>query len=209
MKLKLPLVEGEINRDDYEFLQKISSSDLVGLLGGDWIKEWRWKNLVKIAERVRKKSEELGIKPAQIAPKFLSQFFEVASLEEDETIQDMWANLLLNRSADSSTNSYYITILKNLDPIEAELIKMLYEQSGESSNTNFDFHKVLSASQGKLKKGQLAILVQKLYSFNILRPPTAQSIMVGPYPAALETINAFKFSEMGIDFCRVCTRVDS
>lgn len=207
MKLKLTQIEGEINKDDYDFLQKISSSNLVGLLGGDWIKEWRWKNLVKIAERVRIKCKESGLNPNQVAPKFLSQFFEESSLEEDETLQDMWANLLLNRSADPTTNSYYITILKNLEPIEAELINMLFSQSDMSHETSFDFMKVLAAAGSNVTQEQLAVLIQKLYSFNILRPPITQGIKMGPYPPALETIEVFRFSEMGIDFCKVCTEI--
>lgn len=208
MKLKLPQIEGEINEDDYNLLQKISSSDLVSLLGGDWIKEWRWKNLVEIAERVRKKCEEHELNPQQVAPKFLSQFFEASSLEENVTMQDMWANLLLNRSSNKATNSYYITILQNLEPVEARLINLLFEESNTSPETNFDFNKVLAVSQGSITEAQLAVLVQKLYSFNILRPPLTEGLKVGSYPAALETIEAFRFSEMGIDFCKACTKVN-
>jgi hypothetical protein len=208
MKLKLPQIEGEINKDDYDFLQKISSSDLVGLIGGDWIKLWRWNNLVKIAGKVRTKCHELGIDPKTVAPKFLSQFFEASSLEENETLQEMWAKLLINRSIDSKTNTYYITILKNLEPQEAELINLLFNQSSDDTAATFDFNKVLSVNAGSITKEQLAVMVQKLYSFNILRPPITQGIQMGPYPAAVETIEAFRFSEMGIDFCSRCTKVE-
>jgi|GEM_PF-5624318 len=207
MKLKLPEIEGEINKEDYDFLQKISSSDLVGLIGGDWIKEWRWNNLVKIAERVRRKCDQKGLNPKQVSPKFLSQFFESSSLEENETLQEMWANLLINRSIDSKTNSYYISILQNLEPTEAELINMLFGQSDNSHETSFDFDKVLTASQGSVTREQLAVMIQKLYSFNILRPPINEGVFMGPYPAALETIQAFRFSEMGIDFCKICNNI--
>jgi hypothetical protein len=209
MKLKLPQVqvEGEINKDDYDFLQKISSSDLVGLIGGDWIKLWRWNNLVRIAGKIRSKCDELKLDPQIVAPKFLSQFFEASSLEENETLQEMWAKLLLNRSIDPKTNSYYITILKNLEPHEAELVNLLFSQSNSSTTTTFDFDKVLSVGGGRFTREELAVMVQKLYSFNILRPPAGQGIQFGNYPAAMETIDAFRFSEMGIDFCKKCTDV--
>jgi hypothetical protein len=208
MKLKLPFLEGEINKDDYVFLQKISSSDFVGLIGGDWIKHWRWNNLLKIANKVRTKCEERGLNPSAVAPKFLSQFFEASSLEENETLQEMWANLLINRSVDPKTNNYYITILENLEPQEAELINLLFGQSNNDVSTTFDFDKVLNANTGTITKEQLAVMVQKLYSFNILRPPITQGIQMGLYPPALETIEAFRFSEMGIDFCKNCTGIE-
>jgi hypothetical protein len=209
MKLKLPHVEGEIDKDDYDFLQKISQSDLVGLIGGDWIKLWRWNNLVKIAGKVRSKCEELGVDPKVVSPKFLSQFFEDASLEEDETLQEMWANLLINRSMDPKTNYYYITILRNLEPQEAQLIQQLFSQSNNSIQTTFDFTKVLAANTANMTYEQLAVLVQKLYSFNILRPPMLENVAFGEYSPALETTQIFRFSEMGIDFCKNCTRVRS
>ncbi|QQS69410.1 hypothetical protein IPP75_05880 [Candidatus Saccharibacteria bacterium] len=111
MKLKTPAIEGEINKEDYDFLQKFAGSDLLGLLGGDWIKLWRWNNLINIAGRVRRKCEESNLDPNRVSPKFLSQFFEESSLEENEILQEMWANLLVNRSVNPSTNNYYITIL--------------------------------------------------------------------------------------------------
>lgn len=76
-----------------------------------------------------------------------------------------------------------------------------------SHEVNFDFKKVLASSGDGITGEQLAVLVQKLYSFNILRPPITQGIKMGPYPPALETIEVFRFSEMGIDFCKVCTQV--
>lgn len=207
MKLKTPAIEGEINKEDYDFLQKFAGSDLLGLLGGDWIKLWRWNNLINIAGRVRRKCEESNLDPNRVSPKFLSQFFEESSLEENEILQEMWANLLVNRSVNPSTNNYYITILKNLEPVEASMINLLFSQSNESYETSYDFNKVLVGSRESITKEQLAVLIQKLYSFNILRPPIIQGISMGPYPPALETIEVFRFSEMGIDFCKACTAV--
>jgi Abortive infection alpha len=206
MKLKLPQVEGEINKDDYDFLQKISSSDLVGLLGGDWIKYWRWNNLSKIASKVRAKSEELSLNVNKVAPKFLSDFFEASSLEEDDSIQAMWANLLLNKSVDQTTNGYYITVLRNLEPVEAELINLLYSQSSNSIDTNFDFELVLKSS-ARIDRNQLSVMIHKLYSFNILRPPINRGIQMGSFPPAVETIEAFRLTEMGIDFCKKCNSI--
>ncbi len=206
MKLKLPEIEGEINKDDYDFLQKISQSDLAGLIGGDWIKYWRWNNLVKLAQKVRAKSEALNLDVSKVSPKFLSQFFEASSLDEDDTIQEMWANLLLNKSINPTTNGYYISILQNLEPVEAIIIDALYQQSNGNTDTSFDFNLVATLPMVVDAK-QLAVMVHKLYSFNILRPPINNGMQMGNYPVALETIKAFRFTEMGLDFCDKCRNV--
>ena len=70
VKIKIPgQIEAEINEADYSFLQKIADSKFVGLVGGDWIQLWRWNNLTKIAEKVRKRCDELHLNPQLVAPR--------------------------------------------------------------------------------------------------------------------------------------------
>lgn len=208
MKIQIPgQVSGEINKDDYNFLQKIAASDFIGLIGGDWLKLWRWQNLTKIAEKVRKTCEERNLNPQQVAPKFIKEFFENASLEENDDIQTMWANLLVSQTANNNVNIYYLSILKELEPNEARLLNALYSQSNNNTDTVFDFTLVLNAfSIGEV---DLKVMIHKLYSFNILRPPLMQGIGFGSdkgmFAPALETISSFRFSDMGLDFCKKCS----
>lgn len=202
----------EINEADYKILQKITNSDFVNLIGGDWIHYWRWNNLTKIAEKIRKTCEELNLDPTKVAPKFIQEFFENASLEENDDIQEMWANLLINKSTGQDVNIHYLNVLKSLEPSEVRLLSVLYKQSSNSTETEFDFVKVLAASSEYDKMG-LIIMIHKLYGFNILRPPLMMNIgMSGPngiYAPAVETTDTFRFSAMGLDFCKKCDGVVS
>lgn len=213
VKIKIPgQIEVEINEADYSFLQKIANSNFAGLVGGDWIQLWRWNNLTKIAEKVRKKCEELGLDPKLVAPKFIKEFFESSSLEEDDDIQDMWANLLLNQSIGQDVNIHYLNVLKSLEPKEGRLLNALFNQSNNSTDTEFSFANVLNAFSESDELG-LRVMLHKLYGFNILRPPLMRGIgMGGPsgvFAPAVETTDSFRFSEMGLDFCKKCTGINN
>jgi hypothetical protein len=207
MKLQLPGGGGvEIDKEDYGFLQKIVNSDFVGLIGVDWIRHWRWSNLVKIAGKVRKRAEEQNFDPKKVAPKFIREFFENASLEENDDMQTMWANLLVNQVKDGDVNIHYLNILKELEPTEARLLDSLYGQSLNSINTEFEFEPIQQAFG--MEEVNLKVLIYKLYSFNILRPPLMSNVGFEAggitYAPALETIKKFRFTEMGLDFCKKC-----
>lgn len=213
VKIKIPgQIEAEINEADYSFLQKIADSKFIGLVGGDWIQLWRWNNLTKIAEKVRKRCEDLHLNPQLVAPKFIKEFFESASLEEDGDIQEMWANLLLNKSVGQGVNIHYLNMLKSLEPREGRLLSALFAQSNNSTDTEFIFNNLLNAFSEYDEIG-LRVMVYKLYGFNIFRPPLMRGIgMGGPngvFAPAVETTDSFRFSEMGLDFCKKCTGVNN
>lgn len=77
--------------------------DAVGLLG-DRLKLYRYQNQVVIMDKVNKTLDERGVsKTKPIPPKFAIPIMEYASLEEDESLQDMWCNLIAN-SLDPARN---------------------------------------------------------------------------------------------------------
>ena len=98
-------------------------ADTVGLLGGDSLHELRLRNLDKISRKTEDILRERGVKkPEPIGPKALLPALEVASEETDETLQDMWANLLANAmdpNNDTSLQRVFIETLKQFEPIDA------------------------------------------------------------------------------------------
>lgn len=128
MKLTIPGFSVEINEKDYEALEKVANSDLIGLIGGDWLKYWRWNNLLKIVNKFRLKCEAEGFTPRKVAPKFLYQFFEVASREDDEILQELWANLLYSESKNSGSISLKsMQILKYMTGEDAKLLNKMFQ----------------------------------------------------------------------------------
>lgn len=204
MKLKVPGHKIEIDESDKVFLSKFASSDLLGLLGGDWIKLWRWNNLLRISKRIKSICEKNKLDPKEVAPKFLQQFFEQASLEEEETLQEMWANLLLNESLKRDTNIFYINILKELEYNEAELLRFLFKNFAGDKEITFDGNKILK-NIPKISENKFDIIIEKLYSFKLLKPIKMTGISAGGGNPSLDTTRAFNFTTMGINFCEKVT----
>lgn len=120
--------EAEINDKDYNALEKVANSDLVGFIGGDWLKYWRWRNLVSIADKFRKKCEENNFDPQQVAPKFLSHFFDASSQEDDESLQDIWAKILYSESrSNGSVSLKTLHVLKLMTSEDAKILNNLFQ----------------------------------------------------------------------------------
>ena len=94
--------------------------DTVGLLGGDHLRELRIRNLDKISRKTEDILSERGVEdPEPIGLKALLPALEAASEETDETLQDMWANLLANAMDPSrkvSPRRVFTEKLKEFDP---------------------------------------------------------------------------------------------
>lgn len=93
-----------------------------------FLMEWRINNIEKIAKNFKDLTKERNLSQKQlnsIKAKFGIEWFDSASLEEDPTIQSMWAKLLAKACSDSNggSNSYiYINLIKKLSPIDAKLV---------------------------------------------------------------------------------------
>lgn len=138
MKGKISLPDGtggeiEASPEDLNALQKFFSvitpefiHDSIGILN-DNIKFKRWKNIVKITQEAEKIRQKHNLKSIPLPLKTSIGYIEAASLEEDETLQELWANLLANTTAEtSSTNGIYVSILKELTTVEARVLNILY-----------------------------------------------------------------------------------
>ena len=92
----------------------------------DKLKYIRWERQVRLFDKANeilssRKSKEI----TKIIPqKFMLPLLESATLEEDDFLQDKWAQLLANAADNSSgieIKRNYITILENMDSIEVEI----------------------------------------------------------------------------------------
>lgn len=129
MKAELGPVKIETTEADYEAIQKVSKVGIFQILS-DQLGYWRQCNLMRISEKFKKKCEKKGINPKQVSPKFLAQFIEAASLDEDADIQDMWADLLAKEAqAPGVISLRTISSLKALSKDEADTFQSLYTKA--------------------------------------------------------------------------------
>ena len=107
------------------FIEKLAGSSLeeAGLLLADKLRVRRLKNQIKIFSEAKKIAEENNISIKQINLKTLVPLLEFSSLEEDETLQQKWSNLIANFS-DSNENyesSIFPFILSQLNKSDVEV----------------------------------------------------------------------------------------
>lgn len=105
-------------------------ADVVGLLGGDWIRVRRAENLVLTMQRARERLRERGVEP-QPAPLALAvPLLEGAADENREELVDAWARLLAAAMDPSRVNRVrqaFIETVGRLDPIDAVMLSRIPE----------------------------------------------------------------------------------
>lgn len=98
------------------------SNDIIGIFH-DKIRYRRMTQALKLMEKARNKMHEKGIESvAPVSLKFALPFFEAASLEENEEIQEMWASLLVNAidpNYEGTIGRTFVTILQDFEPLDA------------------------------------------------------------------------------------------
>jgi Abortive infection alpha/Protein of unknown function (DUF2806) len=103
----------------------------IGQLLADKIKVYRLKNLIAVGKKIQKILAEAHLSPDAVPPRLFLPILEAASIESDETLQDLWAGLLASASDESdSLSPSFIETLKQLTPAEAKTL-----------NKSFDFAK--------------------------------------------------------------------
>jgi hypothetical protein len=120
-----------------EFLGKLLGPSLSeqGEIWGDAVKMRRMKNQIDNLSKAQKICAEKNIPLRSINLKFLFPYLEGVAVEENETLQDMWANLLVNY-IDSSKNMVthvFPMILQQLSSDEVNILKAMEEHGNSIS----------------------------------------------------------------------------
>lgn len=107
----------------------------------DRLKYMRWERQVRLMPRADELLRTLGLPgPTRAIPmKLAIPLLQGASLEDDDSLQDMWARLLVNAAnADSGVDlkRVYIDILERLTPLEALLLDVMYRLPFETTQHN-------------------------------------------------------------------------
>lgn len=104
------------------------ASNQVGTILEDWTRYYRYKNLLAIADKVEAIHVRRKIqgKTIPIPPRIAIPMLEFASLEEDETLQEIWARLIANSTDPNfkeSIHPSYVEIIRQLTPDEALILQ--------------------------------------------------------------------------------------
>ena len=113
-------------------LEKIAGSafDELDQHFGDRVRQYRFKNQLRVFAKLETFVLEAGFDPRSIPLKTLFPLLDYSSLEDDENMQARWAALLANAAnPDSSVEvpPSFPEILKTLSPDEAKLLDGIYD----------------------------------------------------------------------------------
>lgn len=117
------------------FLKKVVGGVLVELGGAlqDWAKYFRYKNLLKIRDRVEEihATRQLEGMVTPIPPRYAIQLIQRASEEDDPTIQELWAALIANATDPSKhldLNKVLLDVLASIEPLDVAILRFLSSQ---------------------------------------------------------------------------------
>lgn len=177
----------------------------------DNVRFWRFKNQINIIKKAQLAVGESGLGKQQVPLKVLAPLIESSSLEEEEDMQQRWANLLANAATGfSGIKANYVEILKELSPLEARVLDIVFaevskEQDYEKrKNKQFDKKKICHAFSLTEPEGDL--LVQNLYRLGLCQPPGSSGIMFGNERVGLQTTNIFELTTLGFHFVQACQK---
>lgn len=125
-------------------LEKLFSASLVGpalsqigLTIGDRVKLYRIENLIRLNEKLEKVIAERGMDREALADVALSvglPLLERASYQDDEVLQEKWANLLASSMASGSQGEFslditFVEILHQFTRLDCDVLEYLVENT--------------------------------------------------------------------------------
>jgi hypothetical protein len=109
----------------------------LGLMMGDKIRVYRISNWTKTVAKTVKILREADLPPKAVAPRVFIPILEASSLEDDETLQCLWAGLLASASEGSDLlSASFVDTLRQLTPGQAKILEKMYEFAQAQDTTS-------------------------------------------------------------------------
>lgn len=115
-----------------ELLKRIAgpAADEVGLTFRDSVHVYRAKRAYRLAEKFQEFCEKHNVKPVPVSLKILLPILDGASVEDDENLHTMWANLLASAAIPGAKPKPYpafIEVIRQLSKEEALFYNALWD----------------------------------------------------------------------------------
>jgi hypothetical protein len=115
------------------FVAKVIGEPLESAVGmlSDRLRFMRWERQIRMVDRCEEimRKRRIEGKTRAVPPKLALPIIENASLEENNQLQDLWANLLssaLDPNFKGTLRSAFIDIIKQLEIVDAHILSFLY-----------------------------------------------------------------------------------
>lgn len=127
-------------REAGSFIARFVSGPLEQGIGifEDRLRYFRWERQIRLIRRADEMLKEIGMaSPTKAVPlKLAIPLIQGASLEEDDSLQDKWATLLVNAANEDckiEIRRAYIDILEQITVLEAKILDVVYSLSFEAA----------------------------------------------------------------------------
>lgn len=206
------------------FVAKVIGEPLESAIGmlSDRLRFMRWERQLRMVDRceeiIRKRKIEGKTRP--VPPKLALPILENASLEENDQLQDLWANLLssaLDPNFKGTLRNAYIDIIKQLEIIDAHLLSYLYQRYTNSIKTKEIIEDESPTSIGWdrdeiIKALKISNLVYENSVDNLMRVRCVKplvlrctSVKVGPEPVTIDKgYDCICLTSLGKSFVEGC-----
>lgn len=200
LKTKISLEPQEI----IDFLKQLvpdAFKDGIGILN-DNMKYYRRKNQINILKKTEKILEEKNIKPSKIPLKILIPILDTSSLEEDELLQNKWAEILsfAVASKEFEYTKTFMHILDQLTPLEAGILDWIYRKYKTKNNNKFRIKDISDAMN--LKAEKTLIIIDNFLRLRLIKQEyRGQNIssMVNIQPSQIIVL-----TDLGKKFLKIC-----
>lgn len=193
-----------------DFLQQLigPSIDELGLLFSDNVKLWRLKNQIKNLEKVKKIVDEENINIKQVNLKVLIPYLEGVSLEEDETLQNLWAKLFANYidTAKNLTINVYPNILKQLSTNEVKILTFMQSNGSKLKFSGYNANKEIEASAEELANLERLGVIKEYLKLSQYGGDTDYSTGQWRWDIEEESSGEFYITDFGYEFLKACER---
>jgi hypothetical protein len=167
------------------FLEKTFGTvpqDLVGLLGGDWLKVRRAENIAKILEMAQERLKIRGVKEPERTSLSVGLPLLVAAADESrDELQDIWARLLAAAADPARSRTFriaFIEAVRKMDPIDAALLQSIHANSG--GRVDGDARNSSVARLG-ISRDEVDISVSNLERLELMRQVNSQVVVISPF----------------------------
>ncbi|WP_421955641.1 hypothetical protein [Polaromonas sp.] len=122
----------------------------------DKLKYTRWERQVTFMHRANAKLDELGLsEPTHALPlKIAIPILQEGSMEEEDYLQDRWANLLVNASSGLEVRATYISMLRDMTSMDVQILALIYAHPEVQGRSQVVFIDDLPATARLVEPGE-------------------------------------------------------
>jgi hypothetical protein len=192
------------------FLQTLvgPSVEELGLLLSDNVKLWRLKNQIRNLEKVKNIVDKENIDVKQVNLKVLIPYLEGVSLEEDETLQNLWANLFVNYidSKKNLTINVYPNILKQLSTNEVKILNYMQSHEGRLQYGGYNADKNIQVNSEEIANLERLGVVKEFLELIQYGGQPDDNNGQWKWDIDEDSSGIFYITDFGYEFLRACER---